>query len=59
MQYLKEMLLSKRLKDLQELNLSGNALKDEGFTCLLEALSTGCCPELLYLSVDGEGLFRG
>ncbi|KAM7454226.1 hypothetical protein BLSTO_05019 [Blastocystis sp. subtype 1] len=46
------MLLSKRLKGLQELNLSGNALKDEGFTCLLEALSTGCCPELLYLSVD-------
>lgn len=53
--YLKEMLMSKPLKYLQELNLSGNALTDDGFTCLVEALSSGCCPELLYLSIDGSG----
>ena len=53
--YLKEMLMSKPLKYLQELNLSGNALTDDGFICLVEALSTGCCPELLYLSIDGRG----
>ena len=53
--YLKEMLMSKPLKYLQELNLSGNALTDDGFICLVEALSAGCCPDLLYLSIDGSG----
>ena len=62
--YLKEMLMSKPIRSLTELNLSGmeldgdwtlgNALTDDGFAALLDVIVSGSLPNLRYINVDGE-----
>ena len=64
--YLKEMLMSKPIRSLTELNLSGmeldgewtlgNALTDDGFAALMDVIVSGSLPNLRYINVDGERL---